>query len=195
MINTETKLFMTKFWHDYKNIATLMPSSKTLAAAGSRFVLNTQPQVIVELGAGTGAITQVALSKMHPQSTYIAVEQDKELATLLRQKCPQVSEIIVADAEIITQRLASLEKVDVLISSLPLFNLAPIARAEILQWWQKMTARHRGMPFCQQTLIPWYYLKQYQQLFNQVEFNVVWKNFPPGGFYYCWHLKSELLRV
>lgn len=195
MITLHTKeklLFISKFLQDTKNIATLVPSSKALAIAGSRYISSSQPQTIVELGAGTGAITTVALQKIHPRSTYIAIERDPELAAVLQEACPGIK-IILADAENIADSLrqSGIEEVDVLISSLPFFNLPSSAIIKILTWWQTITEKNQTIPFCQQTLIPWYYKKRYEQLFDRVEFNFVWKNIPPGGFYYCYNLRKN----
>ena len=187
----ERILFLSKFMRNTRNIGSIVPSSKALSLAASKFIRSDIPQIIIEVGAGTGATTKVALSKMHPDSTYIDEERDLELAAYLRKNCPQ-AKLIISDVEHLMEELEkiNIQKADVFISCLTFFNLPASTAISLLNCYQKLTAATKA-PFSQQTLIPWYYQNRYQQLFNNIEFALVPLNIPPGGYYYCNDLKPN----
>lgn len=187
----ERILFLSKFLKNTRNIGGIMPSSRLLSRAASKFIRSDTPQIIIEVGAGTGATTKVALAKMHPASTYIAVERDPELAAYLTKQCPQ-AKVLLCDVEHLTGELAKINitKADVFISCLPFFNLPASTAISLLDCYHRLIVTTQA-PFCQQTLIPWYYQKMYQQIFNEIEFILVPINIPPGGYYYCNGLKTD----
>lgn len=185
----ERLLFLSKFLRNSRNIGSIVPSGKALSLAASKYINPAVPQIIIEVGAGTGATTKVAVAKMHPDSTYIAVEKDPELAQYVSKYCPQVK-MLICDVEHLTEELEkiNIHKADVFISCLPFFNLPAATAISLLNCYQKVTAATHA-PFCQQTLIPWHYQKMYRQIFNKVEFELVPINIPPGGYYYCADLR------
>src|SRR5262245_9779830 len=117
---TNRFLFLRKFLRHGTRIASIAPSSRALALALCQYIDPTHPQTILELGAGTGAVTTVALERMHPHSTLIAIEMDSDFAQILADRCPRAY-TIRADASTASIRLQALgiDQVDVVISGLP----------------------------------------------------------------------------
>lgn len=194
--NQESLIFLKKFFKNYRGIATLFPSSKALARAACKYIMPDKPQTILEVGAGTGAMTRIALEKKHPDSVYIVVEKDPELAAFIARYPKKPTHLLVCDVLNLKKELDKLNinHVDVMISSLPVFNLPSKTRNALFDCYQKLTIISHGV-FTQQTLIPWYYQKRYQEIFNQVQFKLVLKNLPPGGIYYCWDLKENYQNI
>ncbi len=87
-IKPPVTLFIRKFLRYGDRIASITPSSRAMASALCKIVDPTKPQTILELGAGTGAITSAALQRMHPKSRLIAVEIDEHFVEHLRATCP-----------------------------------------------------------------------------------------------------------
>lgn len=191
LFNKEHCLFIKKFFEDSKGIATLFPSSKALATAACKYITTDKPQVIIEVGAGTGAMTRVALDKIHPESTYVAVEKDPDLASYIAKYPKQPTHLLICDVANLKAELQKLKinSIDVMISCLPTFNLPESTRAALFECYGDLT--HPNSVFCQQTIVPWYYLERYKKIFNKVEFKLVLRNIPPGGIYYCWELKDS----
>ena len=76
---------MNQYWKTVlaysKNVATtgaLFETSKFVVREMSNLVTPGQPQVIVELGAGHGNITEGILKRMHPDSRLFAFELHKD---------------------------------------------------------------------------------------------------------------------
>ncbi len=81
--------FIREFAREPTHIGAVAPSSDYLAEHMVRAAQIEPGQPVVELGAGTGPITQKIL-EMAPDSPLLALEPNPELAAALRQKCPEV---------------------------------------------------------------------------------------------------------
>lgn len=84
---------------------------------------------VLEIGAGTGAITQALLERAVRPERLFVIERDPELAAFLRQKFPGVR-VRCGDA-VHARRILSdqaVPYVQTVVSSLPLRNLSPIER-------------------------------------------------------------------
>jgi phosphatidylethanolamine/phosphatidyl-N-methylethanolamine N-methyltransferase len=181
-------LFLQKFLRHGSRIASVAPSSRRLALTLCRYIDSTRPQIILELGAGTGAVTTVALERMHPQSTLVAVEMDADFAHILRRRCPEAY-VIEADAAATCTRLETLgiTQVDVVISGLPIPSLPRSLNHQIFTCIRQVAPESY---FSQLTVMPWVYLGLYRRLFYEVNFVPVWWNIPCGGVYHCRYLRQ-----
>ena len=113
-------------------LKTVIAFTKTFGTTGaisesSRFVENEitkavkpdTPQIIVEFGGGHGNITQMILSKMHPDSVLYTYEIEDEFLPFLMQIQDKRLHVIHDSAERLLQKVKP-QSVDVVISSLPL---------------------------------------------------------------------------
>ncbi len=106
-------LFLKKYLKNPKSIGSVMPSSEFLAKAMFNSIKELDQTSVIEIGAGTGAITQ-HISSLNP----VLVEIDKEFCALLRQNYPHL-DIVNSCA------LEQLKKIDErvgLVVSIPLIN-------------------------------------------------------------------------
>lgn len=182
-------LFLRKFLKHGRRVASLAPSSRPLAAAMCRHVTPDAPQTILELGAGTGAITAAAATRMHPESRLVALEIDRHFCRVLRQRCPR-AEVVCADVSDLPRQLERLgiRHVDVLLNGLPTPSLPRAINAIVLGTFRN--AAPNGL-FCQLTVMPWVYKLSYERLFEDVCFSLVMRNVPPGGVYFCRGLRPD----
>ncbi len=148
-----------------------------------------KPQCILELGAGTGPVTEVIRSRMHPDSHIIAVEIDPELHAIVSRRCPDV-DVVLGSAgdidDILDER--DIEAADCIVSCLPVPSLPKEVNRSIFDAWSR---RCRSEVFTQITQIPWYFMPMYQRLFHDVEFQLITMNLPPAGVYHCSNLRSD----
>jgi phosphatidylethanolamine/phosphatidyl-N-methylethanolamine N-methyltransferase len=139
---------------------------------------------IVELGAGTGPITERLVAGLGSQHRFVAVENDRAFCRILRRRFPQV-DVLEADATQLAKPLAErgIDKIDYVVSGLPTPSL-PV-RSMIRMWqWLRESLTPGGM-FVQITVAPLVYRGFYDRLFESVRYRMVWRNVPPGGVYYC----------
>jgi len=182
-------LFLRKFLKHGRRVASFAPSSRPLASAMCRHVSATTPQTILELGAGTGAVTVVAASRMHPKSRLVALEIDPHFCRVLRQQCPR-AEVICADVSDLPHQLERLgiDRCDMLLNGLPTPSLPRSLNAIVLRSFQQFAPEAL---FCQLTVMPWVYKPTYERLFEDVRFRLVVRNVPPGGVYFCRRLRAD----
>lgn len=192
-LQADPLLFLRKFVRHGVQVASIAPSSRSLAAALCRQIDPNQPQIILELGAGTGAVTQVALARMHPFSHLVAVEKDPDFVRILRHRCPR-AEVIEADAAQTSERLFKLgiHRVDVVISGLPIPSLPRRVNQQIFACIRDVAYKSA---FSQLTVMPWVYYRLYSGLFHEVNFMPVWQNLPPGGVYHCRRLRADFAKA
>lgn len=121
-------VFCGEFLSTPRTIGSLIPSSNLLARHIANRVPDTQEGYVVELGAGTGAITEALLKYTVPATRLICVERSPNMVRLLRRRFEGVR-IFEADAAHLGELLAGLQNtgaaVSHVISSLPMRSLEP----------------------------------------------------------------------
>ena len=182
-------LFTAKFVRHGTRVASVTPSSRSLARSMCRGIDRGRVQTIVELGAGTGPVTAAAVAAMHPDSRLIAVEVDPQLAAIVRARCPQAT-VVEADVRNLDAELQQLgvDSIDVVLSGLPVPSLPKVVNAGVFTAFERAG---RNALFSQLTLMPWVYGPMYRRLFEDVRFEFVLCNVPPGGVYHARKLRSD----
>lgn len=100
-------------------MGSIAPSSRFLAKKMVKYVDFEQAKVIVELGAGNGAITAEIVKHLAPETQFLIIEKNPELAAYLSERFPKVN-IINDDAAHLQAILeAHGGKADYIISGLP----------------------------------------------------------------------------
>jgi len=121
--------FISAWVRNPLQMGAIVPSSDRLAGRMAAQV-GDSPNLVVELGAGTGAVTRALLTRGIPATSLIAVERDERLAAQLTQRFPRLK-VLNGDAGRLRQLLGRrLDRpVDAVVSSLPLLSLPGITRA------------------------------------------------------------------
>lgn len=185
------RLFLRRFLARGRSVASFTPSSRSLAKAVCRDVDPTRPMTVLELGAGTGAITREAIGRLHPGSRLLALEIDPEFARVLRASCPR-AEVIEGDAAELGRVLADrgVTRVDAVLSGLPTPSMPKPLVEKILAALAGVT--DANTPIAQITVMPLVYLPLYRRLFEEVRFEWVVANLPPAGVYHLRRIRSGL---
>ncbi|MCX7338053.1 MAG: methyltransferase domain-containing protein [Alphaproteobacteria bacterium] len=121
----ERLLFLRKLMKNPKSVGAIVPSSPALATFICTHVANSDDQLIVEIGAGTGRFTQALLrTGMKPESLAI-VELDKEMYHFLKKNFKGVH-VIHGDATQLSQLLPAewIGQVGTVVSGIPMINLS-----------------------------------------------------------------------
>lgn len=124
---SDTTLFLKEAFCSPRQIGALLPSSRSLAEAMARCLPNDPDAYVVELGPGTGKVTQALLNSGLAPSQLVAVEKSEKLSRHLRDRFPGV-QILTGDAfaldNIAREHLPASRPLDAVISSLPLRNFS-----------------------------------------------------------------------
>jgi phosphatidylethanolamine/phosphatidyl-N-methylethanolamine N-methyltransferase len=83
-------------------VQAVLPASKAWGALIAKQVRRERDEFVVELGAGTGAVTRALLTAGVPPQRLFAVEIDPEMAEYLRANFPEVN-VIAGDALAVDQ--------------------------------------------------------------------------------------------
>ena len=131
---TDSSLFLREWFANPLRIGAVAPSSPKLAAAMAEWLPMDPDNYVLELGPGTGAVTQALIKYGLREDRLVAIERNPNMADLLRKRFPS-ARIITGDAwqlDRLLQRCRTpVSLVGAVISSLPLLNF-PAEQAESL---------------------------------------------------------------
>jgi phospholipid N-methyltransferase len=177
-------LFFTKFLRHGTAIASFVPSSRSLSRAFLRGIDFSTARVIVELGAGTGPVTEALLEAAPASCRCLILERDRDFCARLRERFPN-AEIVEADAADLEKLLdeRGIAKVDHFLCGLPLPSFPRALRDKVLGVVGRRMSETGT--FRQLTHMPWVYSRMYRGYFAEVRFRFVLRNLPPGGYYVC----------
>ncbi|MFZ0219995.1 MAG: rRNA adenine N-6-methyltransferase family protein [Candidatus Aquirickettsiella sp.] len=107
-------------------VGALFPSSKRLAYSLTQQIAANPSGLVVELGAGTGAITAALINQKNLFRQLIVIERSAKLSNHLAQRFPKLN-IIQGDARQLHQLInqSTSAPIQAIVSSLPLRTLSP----------------------------------------------------------------------
>jgi phosphatidylethanolamine/phosphatidyl-N-methylethanolamine N-methyltransferase len=134
-------------------VGAVTPSGKPLASAMAAEVDPAIPGPVIELGPGTGPVTEALIERGFEPSRIIALEYDAEFAERLRKKFPGIT-VINGDAFNLSQEFGDkfTEKACAVISSLPLVTEPAEKRLALLN--AAFELMQENAPFVQFTYAP-----------------------------------------
>ena len=178
---TDKTLFLQEWFANPLRTGSVAPSSPQLAAAMAHWLPANPDSFVLELGPGTGAVTQALLKRGLREDRLVAIEHNPKMARRLREKFPR-AQIISGDAwhldDLLRRRHIPIESVGAVISSLPLLNF-PVAEAEALAQKIRAILEPDG------NWVQYSYHLGKNQIRGAASFQlrtskIVWLNFPPA---------------
>ena len=119
-MNADASIFFGLWLQKPLRIAAANPSGTRLADAVARCIDLKRPGPVLELGAGTGSLTQGLVRAGCPPERIIALESEPALVAVLRREFPAIT-VIEGDATQIGGYLAGkVERLASVVSSLPI---------------------------------------------------------------------------
>jgi len=191
------KTFVFAAASDFQSIASIAPSSRHLAHAMLEGLPIDSARTVVELGAGTGAITRVLLERLPRHATLLAFEINPELINCLKESFSDPRLVLLnSSAENLGRELRrrGYGRVDAVVSSLSL-RFMPDDRQRMLletldsfmdersvftqyqyvhglRFENGRAQRHSSLPFL-------------NQHFDSVRCRTIWRNLPPARVFTC----------
>ncbi len=155
------------------------PSSKVLARTMASSVDPRVPGPVVELGPGTGPVTEALIRRGIAQDRLVLVEYSPDFCQLLRRKFPKAT-IIQGDAYNLEDTLegALAEPAAATVSSLPLFTKPMETRLALLQAAQDLM--QPNAPFVQFTYAVVPPIPARSRKYTARASNRIWLNLPPA---------------
>jgi phosphatidylethanolamine/phosphatidyl-N-methylethanolamine N-methyltransferase len=173
-----THAFLKTWLKDPSYMGAIAPSSSYLAKAMVSHISTTHPGIIIELGAGTGVVTQALLQSGILSHNLIVLERSPELASRIRQRFPY-TRVIQGDAIDLQTFLQNESRpIHCIISSLPLRSLPKLTTDTILQ--QVANILGSGGKYIQFTYGIKKGLFPFQDYFQLVASKRIWRNLPPA---------------
>jgi phosphatidylethanolamine/phosphatidyl-N-methylethanolamine N-methyltransferase len=166
-------------------VGALLPSSRGLASAMAREA--DEGELIIELGAGTGAITE-ALRQRRPQRPMVAVELQPELAEHLAMRFPGV-DVRAEPAHKVLRGLQAAKPRVVVVSSLPFRSLPRRWREPsslAIEHYLLGDERRHLVQYTYQPRAP--FDLQHADRLRWHKRRIVWRNAPPA---WVWVLQSH----
>lgn len=142
--------FIKSWIDDPRRTGSVTPSSPFLARRMASFVDPAIPGPVIEIGPGTGPVTEALIARGIDEGRLILVEYSPEFCTLLRQRFPRAT-VVEGDAYALSATLREHlhEKAVAVVSSLPLFNKPPAMRTALAK--DAFTLLQPGAPLIQFT--------------------------------------------
>lgn len=183
-LNDEARFIASWLQHPLK-VGAVSPSGRALARALAAEVDPSVPGPVIELGPGTGPVTEALVARGVAPERLVLVEYDREFCALLRQKFPGAT-VVEGDAYALGDTLAGLleEPAAAVVSSLPLMTRPLTVRMRLLN--AAMRLLRRGAPYVQFTYavvapIP-------SRRYRVTASPRIWKNLPPAR---VWVYRAE----
>jgi phosphatidylethanolamine/phosphatidyl-N-methylethanolamine N-methyltransferase len=155
------------------------PSGRMLARCMARYVDPFSTGPVVELGPGTGPVTEALLRRGVAPSRLVLVEFNPNFVTLLRQRFPGVR-VVEGDAYDIARATEDVisEPAAAVVSSLPLLTKPESKRVQLLG--EAFSLMKPNAPFVQFTYRPVSPMPKSAAGFTTQMSPMVWLNLPPA---------------
>lgn len=147
------RLFWQEFRRTFESTGAIAPSGRKLCRALARYVAGDgKPRRILEVGPGTGVVTDAIIAQMGPQDTLDVVELNERFVAALRERLAndplwQRAANRVRIHHLPIEQLSSAEPFDVIVSGLP-FNNFPVELVQsILQHLETLAAPDATLSF------------------------------------------------
>lgn len=160
-----------------KTIGAIAPSSSRLANMMAQRAVADRPAVIVEVGAGDGAITQALLRARHPETTLLICEQNpvfqEALAKLLADETNV--ELFIGDIQNCPEEWH--HQAGVLVSGLPFASFPLPLRHDLLETFQTLLQPGGHLIAFQYTKL---HFKTFRRYFFEHSYSYTLQNMPPA---------------
>lgn len=179
-----------------RDVGTLLPSGPELAQRLADVVSGAghtgRPPVVVEVGAGAGAVTAAIARQAEHDAVVIAIEKDSGLADRLRSRELGVR-VVTADAATLPTILADhgVDRADVIVSVLPWTLFGPQQQREFLTIFAAALTTDGVFTAAAYSLSYWMpaarrFRRELGRVFGEVlPTRTMWRHLPPAMTYVC----------
>ena len=177
-LDDEVRFIASWLQHPLK-VGAVSPSGRALARAVAAEVDPSIPGAVVELGPGTGPVTEALVERGIAPERLVLVEYDPEFCALLRRRYPRAT-VIEGDAYALADTLSGIikEPLAAIASCLPLMTRPLSVRVRLLNAAIRML--QPGAPFVQFTYAMTAPIPSRKRRYRITSSPRIWKNLPPA---------------
>jgi phosphatidylethanolamine/phosphatidyl-N-methylethanolamine N-methyltransferase len=160
-------------------LGAVTPSSRYLSRAIASYVDPRSHGPVIEIGAGTGPVTEALIAHGVAESRLVLLEYSPEFCDLLRRRFP-AAKVIQGDAYALSDRLRGVlhEKAAAIICGLPLFTKPEAKRLALLK--EAFRYMKPSAPFIQFTYATVSPMPLKNAFFTAQGSPRIWRNMPPA---------------
>ncbi|WP_019852840.1 class I SAM-dependent methyltransferase [Actinopolyspora mortivallis] len=187
----EYRRFFATALRNPTTVGAATPTSKAVARTVARFLPTTGSPTVVELGPGTGSLSDEIHTRLPATGRHVGIELNEDLVRHLRARIPGM-ESVHADARELRHTLTRLgvDSADAIVSSIPWSLLAADVQRDILDQCRRvLTPEGR---FTALACLPMQhspggkrFRAELHSTFAEVGTRIVWRNLPPLLHYAC----------
>lgn len=186
------QLFLTRFLANPGLVGALLPSSSALCREITSHINIESAEAVVELGPGTGVITDEILARLNPQAKFVAIELDSKMYEALRKNRPDLH--IVNDSAVNLTKImkdADIKHLNTIVSGLPWAAFPESLQVGILDAIVDSLSEggyFTTFAYLQGLALPagQRFKKMLKNFFREVEVSrIIWNNIPPAIVYRC----------
>jgi phosphatidylethanolamine/phosphatidyl-N-methylethanolamine N-methyltransferase len=182
---------------DFQTIGAVAPSSRYLAQAMLQPLPLGKTKVVVELGSGTGVMTQALLNLIPRDATLFAFEINPRFFGYLKAAVSDPRLVLInASAEVAGTELRrrGYEHADAVVSSLALGLMSNVQRHALLSGIGSLLDEtsvftqyqyFHGLQLQNGQLRKFNVSRLLRQYFNSVQRRIIWRNLPPAFVFAC----------
>lgn len=183
--NLKEKTMFLKRWVTHPlRIGSVIPSSSALSRmmAQNAIRLWEKDTWVLEIGAGTGPVTQALLQQGLPPHRLISMDVDTTMTAYLAKRFPDI-QVIEGSAAFLDQLIPDQAKgrISVVVSTVPLVSLSPVVRDHIIRSCLQVLTPHGSL--LQLTYAPVSSVASDHYHVHAQHVGRVWCNFPPGNIW------------
>jgi phosphatidylethanolamine/phosphatidyl-N-methylethanolamine N-methyltransferase len=172
---SEYVLFLRGLLDHPRDVSAPAPSSPALAAAIAAQVNLARAGLVVELGPGTGAVTQALLDRGIAPENLLVIENGEYFCALLRERFAGIA-IRRGDAMHFERYLPDKARLAAMVSGLPLLNFPRLIRRRLIERALDRQGRHGQFIQLSYGWLP----AVVPNAKLTIEKKIVWRNFPPA---------------
>tara|TARA_B110000263_G_C15175030_1_gene448793 strand:+ start:333 stop:896 length:564 start_codon:yes stop_codon:yes gene_type:complete len=178
--------FIKESLKNLKEVGTIFPSSKSVVKKMIEPINFKKKLIILELGPGSGVITKKLLEKISSDSQLICFETNKKFYQELKQINDEKMILINKSAEKMKSYLkeSKIEKVDYIVSSVPLVTLPKETTHKILSLSVEILGKNGKLIQLQYSKLLDNRLKSY---YNKIDIQFTARNYLPAFIYTCYN--------
>lgn len=186
------RVFISQIMDAPRAVGAVLPSSRALGEAMVEPVDFAKARVIVEFGAGTGALTHAIVPKLTPEHRYLGIELNAAFVEHLRHEFPRLT-FVAASVEDLDKILAEhgIESIDAIICGLPWASLPVAVQERAFGHVSKFLVKGglfitfaylQGLPLPAARALR----RRLGEMFSNVSrTRIIWGNVPPAFAYVC----------
>lgn len=198
---SEYRTFVRRAARRPSTVGAVLPTSAPVAEAIADVLPASGTPTVLELGPGTGALSDAIHRRLPEGANHLAVEIDPELVHYLRSTKPWLR-VVEGDATDLGRLLSSVgtTRVDAVVSSIPWTLLSPAKQRELLDETARALTANGVFTAITYLTALWRknttaFVRELDQAFHEVlPRAAVWRNVPPARIYVCRQPKNRVSR-